>query len=93
MKSAKIQITGSQMMFLLLAVSVGGIPVLGPRGGLENAPWLSTVCAFLAGLPLLLLFRVLSGLYPRKNLPEINKIAFGRVLGPAVSALYFLVFF
>lgn len=91
--SGKTQITGSQMMFLLLAVSVGGIPALGPRGGLENVPWLATVCAFLAGLPLFLLYRGIIRLYPRKNLFEINKTAFGRVLGPAVFALYLAGFF
>ncbi|MCL2817264.1 MAG: spore germination protein [Clostridiales bacterium] len=92
-ESGKIQITGSQMMFLLLAVSIGGIPALGPRGGLESAPWLAPVCAFLAGLPLFLLYRGIIMLYPQKSLIKINEAAFGRVLGPAVSALYLAGFF
>lgn len=84
------KITKKQAACLLIIFIVSNTPVLTGYTAAERNLWISYVVAFLAAVPLYLIYSRLTTLYPEMTLYEILDSVFGKIAGKIISAVYVL---
>lgn len=82
--------TKKQAVCTLTLFVVSGIPVLTGYTVAERNVWLAYLIAFLAALPLYLIYARLSELYCDKTFFEITAEIFGKTVGKIIAAVYVL---
>ncbi len=84
------RITKKQALCMLVIFIISNIPVLTGYTAAERNLWLAYIIAFIAALPLYLIYSRLTTIYPEKSLYEIFGELFGRIPGKIISGVYIL---
>lgn len=84
------QISAKQNICVFITFLISSIPMISGYTQARQDIWLSYIIAFLAIVPLTLLYVRMCSLYPEKNLFEIFGETCGRKIGVVLSALYIL---
>lgn len=90
------QITGKQLMWLLMTSRIGGITVfLGviTATDVKQDAWLSAVLSALLGLPLGWLAVTLGMRFPGRTIVQYSETLLGKILGKALGFIYVWFFF
>ena len=84
----KIRITGNQFASVLCITALGGfIPLTSIGQEMGTSIGLAHVFSALPSVAFTFLYMLLCMLYPRRNMLDINRLAFGRIAGNAVTML------
>ena len=84
------QISAKQNICVFITFLISSIPMISGYTQAKQDIWLSYIIAFIAFVPLTLLYVRMCSLYPGKNLFEIFGETCGRKIGVVLSALYIL---
>ena len=89
----KIRITGNQFAIVLCIIALGGfIPITSIGQEMGTSIWLTHVFSAIAAVAFTFVYMLLGKLYTNRNMSDINKLAFGKIAGNAVTLLLSVFF-
>ena len=87
-----IRISNYQLFTILVCFMLGSSIIVNPAAAAKQDGWLAFLFGWSGGFVLMLLYTYIALLNPGKNLIEILRYNFGKVLGSIISIVYILYF-
>jgi spore germination protein KB len=89
-KMNKEIISGKQAISILICFFLGSTLMVGASTRANQDSWIAVILAFIAALPILLVYARILKLYPGKNIYDIVLEVFGNFFGKLITLLYVL---
>ena len=89
-KMNKEIISGKQAISIFVCFFLGSSLIVGASTRANQDSWIAVILAFIAALPILLVYARILKLYPGKNIYDIVLELFGNFVGKLITLLYVL---
>ncbi|HOJ79136.1 MAG TPA: endospore germination permease [Bacillota bacterium] len=82
------KISGSELIFIVVAFIFGSSILLLPGLDAENMGWLAIICGLILGIGFASIYTTLAMRFPGKNFVEISEAVFGKLIGKFIAVAF-----